>query len=307
MDSELKAAKRGLNRLNDRLFKYIFASEQHKENLIRFLNDVLNDPDRIVVDIEYIEREIDPPLLQGKLVRFDVRAKTADGRIFHVEVQVREEEDFFARCLFYTCTNYTSQLTVGEPYGKLGEVVFIAVLNFNAFPDKPDTFHSVQKILDVENHKCYCDGIEMHFLEIPKLRKQEKGKAPDKLTGLERMLTYMGTVGETNTLSQIAKHDTDIQRILYLEDLFLRNPSTWVSYLMKEREETDWENYVNSRVTKATAEAVAEAKIKARAEAIAEARAETAAKLLDMGMDKKMISEVTGLSLEEIQKLGKHE
>jgi predicted transposase/invertase (TIGR01784 family) len=68
---------------------------------------------------------------------------------------------------------------------------------------------------------------------------------------------------------------------------------------MKEREETDWENYVNSRVTKATAKAVAKA--------TAETKAETAGKLLDVGMDKKMISEVTGLSLEEIQKLDQHE
>jgi predicted transposase/invertase (TIGR01784 family) len=92
---------------------------------------------------------------------------------------------------------------------------------------------------------------------------------------------------------------------------------------MKEREETDWENYVNSRVTKAVdkavtkavakatvkaaAEATAKATVEATAKATAETKAETAAKLLNVGMDKKMISEVTGLSLEEIQKLDKHE
>ena len=43
--------------LNDRLFKYIFASRQHKANLIRFLNDVLDDPERVIADIEYIDRE----------------------------------------------------------------------------------------------------------------------------------------------------------------------------------------------------------------------------------------------------------
>ena len=45
--------KSGLNRLNDRLFKYIFASRQHKANLIRFLNDVLDDPDiRRILNME---------------------------------------------------------------------------------------------------------------------------------------------------------------------------------------------------------------------------------------------------------------
>jgi predicted transposase/invertase (TIGR01784 family) len=319
LDKDLKEVKRTLNRLNDRLFKYIFASRQHKENLIRFLNDVLNDPDRVVVDIGYIDREIDPLFLKGKGARFDVRAKTDAGRIFHVEVQIGEEKDFLDRCLFYTCMDYTSQLTIGEPYGVLGEVVFIAVTNFDIFPDKPDTFHSVQKLLDVENHKCYCGGIELHFLEIPKLRKQAKGKAPDKLTGLERMMAYMGTVGESSTLIEIAKYDSDIEKILYLEEMFLRTPETWVSYMLKEREETDWDNYVKSRVSdavtegftegftegeaKGKAEGFTKGEAKGEAKGKAKGKAETAINLLRMGMDKEKVSQATGLSLEEIQNL----
>ena len=44
-----------LNRLNDRLFKYIFASEQHKDLLILFLNNIL-DKDRQIIDLEYMDR-----------------------------------------------------------------------------------------------------------------------------------------------------------------------------------------------------------------------------------------------------------
>ena len=153
---------------------------------------MLNDSDRVIIDIEYIDREIDPPILDGKIVHFDVRAKPAGGRIFHVEVQIADEKDFLKRGLFYTCSSYTTQLTVGKHYNELSQVVFIGVLDFNIFYDKPDSFHSIHRLLDVENHKCYCPDLEMHFLEIPKLR--ELSKSLDKLTGLERMLTYMGTV-----------------------------------------------------------------------------------------------------------------
>ena len=51
-DNEPEKGRSGLNRLNDRLFKYIFVSRQHKANLIRFLNDVLDDPNRMIADIE---------------------------------------------------------------------------------------------------------------------------------------------------------------------------------------------------------------------------------------------------------------
>ena len=298
-DDALKRGKSGLNRLNDRLFKYIFASRQHKANLIRFLNDVLDDPERVIADIEYLDREQDPPILQGKGTRFDVRAKASDGRIFQVEVQVRDEDDFLKRCLFYTCANYTSQIVAGEPYGQLGEVVFIAVLDFNAFPDKPDAYHSVQRMLDVENHKCYCSGIEMHFLELPKMRKLGRGKSPDRMTGLERMLMYMGTMGGTEALNEIAAYDSDIRRILNMEEAFVKTPELWVNYLIREREQSDWENYVRSREAKGEARG----EIRGKAEGKAEGIAFVARRMLARGLSPDLIAEDTGLSLEEVRAL----
>ena len=299
--------KSGLNRLNDRLFKYIFASRQHKTNLIRFLNDVLDDPDRIIADIEYLDREQDPPILQGKGTRFDVRAKTSDGRVFQVEVQVRDEDDFLKRCLFYTCANYTSQIVAGEPYGQLGEVVFIAVLDFNAFPDKPDAYHSVQRMLDEENHKCYCSGIEMHFLELPKMRKLGRGKSPDRMTGLERMLMYMGTMGGTEALNEIAAYDPDIRRILNMEEAFVKTPELWVNYLIREREQSDWDNYVRSREAKSEARGEAkgraEGEARGRAEGEAKGRAATAENLIRMGLDLDKITQATGLPMDEVEAL----
>ncbi len=295
--------RRSLNRLNDRLFKYIFASRQHKANLIRFLNDVLDDPNRIIADIEYLDREQDPPILQGKGTRFDVRAKASDGRVFQVEVQVRDQDDFIKRCLFYTCANYTSQIVVGEPYGRLGEVIFIAVLDFNAFPDKPDAYHSVQRMLDVENHKCYCGGIEMHFLELPKMRKLGRGKSPDRMTGLERMLIYMGTMGETETLNEIAAYDPDIRRILNMEEAFVKTPELWVNYLIREREQSDWDNYVRSMVAKSEARGEVRGRAEGKAEGKAEGIAFVARRMLARGLSLDLVAENTGLSLEEVRAL----
>ena len=302
-DNASAKEKHGLNRLNDRLFKYIFASRQHKTNLIRFLNDVLDNPERIVADIEYLNREQDPPILQGKGTRFDVRAKTSDGRVFQVEVQVRDEDDFLKRCLFYTCANYTSQIVAGEPYGQLGEVVFIAVLDFNTFPDKPDAFHSIQRMLDVENHKCYCSGIEMHFLELPKMRKLGRGKSPDRMTGLERMLMYMGTMGETETLNEIAAYDPDIRRILNMEEAFVKTPELWVNYLIREREQSDWDNYVRNREARGVAQGMAQGMAQGKAEGKAEGIAFVARRMLARGLSPDLIAEDTGLSLEEVELL----
>ena len=63
---ELYTEERGLDRLlrrvnplNDVLFKYLFASKDNKENLLRLLNDTLG-PERRIVDVERLDRESDP-------------------------------------------------------------------------------------------------------------------------------------------------------------------------------------------------------------------------------------------------------
>ena len=108
-DDALKRGKSGLNRLNDRLFKFIFASEHHKDILIRFLNSVLGE-DGQIEDLDYMDREFDLFLEDGKISHFDVRARGRDGRIFHVEVQVAKEPHIFKRSLFYVMNSYVTQI-----------------------------------------------------------------------------------------------------------------------------------------------------------------------------------------------------
>ena len=211
-----------LNRLNDRLFKFIFASEYHKDLLIRFLNSVLGE-DRQIEDLEYMDREFDPFLEDVKLSHFDVRAKGRDGRIFHVEVQVAKDPHIFKRSLFYVMNSYVTQIRRGDSYGQLHPVIFVGILDFELLEDKPQSYHSVLRLLDTETHRCYCEDIELHYLEIPKLKKLKK--TPQ--TGLERMLSYMGGIGGVEGLKHLASCDADIERILKLEEMFVTDPQQW--------------------------------------------------------------------------------
>lgn len=95
-EEELEAQVRRANPLNDVLFKYLFASEENKENLMRLLNDVLG-PERRVVDVEYLDRGNDPRRDEGRASFLDVLARSEDGRVFHVEVQLLNEGYFFER------------------------------------------------------------------------------------------------------------------------------------------------------------------------------------------------------------------
>jgi predicted transposase/invertase (TIGR01784 family) len=79
-----------LNPLNDYAFKQIM----DKENLIPFLNAVLNpDDQKKLVSLELLDNnaELIKQMIFDKTGRLDVRAKTADGMQIDIEVQINNQ------------------------------------------------------------------------------------------------------------------------------------------------------------------------------------------------------------------------
>ena len=161
------------------------------------------------------------------------------------------------------------------------------------FTDKPDEYHSIHRLLDIKTRQCYCEDMEFHYLEIPKLRKMKK--TPQ--TGLERMMTYMGSIGGTEGMKQLAKTDSNIERILKLEEIFISDPEQWVGYLRRERAQTDYENSLMAKLEKGRKEGLKEGLQQGKQEN----KLETARILLKMGMlTIEQISQATGLTEQEL-------
>ena len=85
-----------LNPLNDYIFKRLMGEEESKENLIAFLNAVL-DPDdqKRIVSLELIDnnKELVKETIYDKTGRLDVRSKTADGMQVDIEVQLTNQHN----------------------------------------------------------------------------------------------------------------------------------------------------------------------------------------------------------------------
>ena len=311
-EEELKAQVRRANPLNDALFKYLFASEGNKENLMRLLNDVLG-PERRVVDVEYLDRGNDPRRNEGRASFLDVLACSEDGRIFHVEVQLLNEGYFFERVTYYSACSLADQLSRGEGYDSLRPVVFVSLLWFDLFPNRPEDWRSVHRIMDEEDHRCYSDLLEFHFFELSKLKRLFEMGCLEELeeTGLERLLRYLGRIGGESEMDRLVEQDPGIERLRRGEQSFFRVPGNLASYRMRERMETDHWNafkYVAAEArSKGRAEGRVEGEAKGRAEGRAEGRADgradAARNLLRMGLEVSQISEATGLSPDEIEAL----
>ena len=92
-DRELEACIRAANPLNDALFKYLFASKENKENLLRLLNDTLG-PERCIVDVEYLDRESDARRFEGRSSFVDVLAARRTAVFF------TSRSSFWTRAIF---------------------------------------------------------------------------------------------------------------------------------------------------------------------------------------------------------------
>ncbi|MBF0339240.1 MAG: Rpn family recombination-promoting nuclease/putative transposase [Nitrospirae bacterium] len=119
---------------NDVAFKKIFGNENKKGILISFLNSVLDlSGDRVIDDITILNPYQAPDITTLKESILDIRARDKRGIIFIVEIQIQKKAGFQKRVLYYTSKAYIVQLDKGNDYPKLNQVIFIGIVNFNAF------------------------------------------------------------------------------------------------------------------------------------------------------------------------------
>ena len=156
---------------NDIAFKKIFGSENNKDILIHFLNDMIEFREKKpIVDVEFLKNSQDPKIALQKTSIVDVMCKDESGNTYIVEMQVTRDPGFAKRAQYYAAKAYTSQMYEGSKYDNLKELIFLAILNFTMFPNKED-FKSDHVILDKKTFEHDLKDFSFTFLELPKFYK----------------------------------------------------------------------------------------------------------------------------------------
>ena len=154
----------------DIAFKKIFGNNAHKSILIEFLNEIL--------ELDYPIESVDiadtyqPPKIYGlKSTSLDIKAKDQSKREFLIEMQVAKETWFSQRAMFYSSKAYSQQLAIGGNYQELKPVIFLGILDFEAFDHK--SHFSRHLILNHETKQHDLKELEFNFVELPKFTKSE--------------------------------------------------------------------------------------------------------------------------------------
>ncbi len=165
--------KKYINPLTDFGFKKLFFNESNKELLIDFLNEILQEQNRIT-DIQ-----LQPTLHLGhtennRKVVFDIFCITDKGEYLIVEMQKARQPYFKDRCLFYSTFPIRQQAPQGRWNFQLRAVYTIAILDFVLFEEfEDDKNYYIERVQLVrERTKTpYSGKLKFIFVELPKFDK----------------------------------------------------------------------------------------------------------------------------------------
>ena len=285
----------------DYAFKRVFGKNGNESILKDLLESILNIE---IKSITIQNPEIPKNMKDGKVGVLDVRAELNGDEITEVEMQVQDQHNIDKRSPTYLTKIYSDQLKEGEQYIEVKKVVVINILNFDYY--KRNSYHSVARMMFEESKenekvdlgyivedKYATKDLEMHFIELPKFRKKD----PDMSNKLEQWLCLI--CDEEDKIKMAESKNEEIEKAKKELEKLAMNPEDRELYELRLKAIRDEMNIRYSGYI----DGMAEGEAKGRAEGKNERNIEIAKNMLKENVNIQFISKMTGLNLEEIEKL----
>ena len=238
-----------LNRMNDALFKNVFA--QNSDITLSLINSVFEFQGSVLIsDIEFIDRNLDAEEDDGKESRLDLLGRSSDGTVVNLEIQVAKQGYMGRRSLYYWSRLY-NELKSGEEYTELKRTVAINILDFNLFDKKKyPSYHSCFGVYDIKTGNQLTSDCELHFLELPKWNL----KTVKETNRLERWLSYFSKKTAVKELEEIAMLEPAIKKAFDAEKIFTQDEINRRRYELREKSQRDRIAQINYAVNQAVIE-----------------------------------------------------
>ena len=290
--------KERLNPLNDYLFMKYIGEKGNEEQLLAFLNAVLQKTGRngiISVEIEG-NRTFTPEIIDDKYSILDLRATTSDGVKVNIEVQLRNVGNMDRRSLFYWSKEYVRGIEAGQDYVELPAVIAINIVDFDFIPvnEVHTSFHLWE---DCHKDTMLTDALEIHFISMAKFRQLRKSDIVNNR--LHRWLTFFDRDTDEETLKKIIKMDRAIAKAQEKIAFVSRDKNAFRDYQMREMAFSDRTSSLNYVRREGWQEGKQEGKQEGRQEMLSE----YILKLFGKGKSVEEISNLTDLPVEDLNKI----
>ena len=245
--------------------------------------------------VELLESEGNQESEDDKFNRVDIKAKNDRGEIFIVEVQLTRQLYYLERILYGVAKTLTEHIKLGRLYNEVKKVYSISIVYFDLGQGNDYLYHGQSTFKGVHTHDTLLisskenDVIKMRtpeqvFPEYYIIRVNEFNDVAK--TPLEEWLDYLknGHIKDDTTTPGLSEAKEKLQ---YLS--------------MNKADRLAYERHLDAIMVQE--DVLNTAKVEGRAEGRAETNMENARKMKSLGIDISVISQVTGLSPDEIESL----
>ncbi|WP_297299846.1 Rpn family recombination-promoting nuclease/putative transposase [uncultured Brachyspira sp.] len=281
--------KKYFNPLNDYFVRYLFTDKGSSESiLLDFINSImLNANMKTFRSVEILTPFNLKKNKNLKETIVDVKCITQNGSVVIIEIQLQGNSRFPERILYYWAANYNKLLKHGERYDELTPVISINLLNFNL--DKTKNIHSCYMLYEMNNKKLLTDHLQIHIIELKKFKKNILSK------DLNCWLKIFTSKNLEASMSEIVKEKPIMEEVQKKYNNFVKS-----KLMMMEYEKKEAYLYGNQIMLDEERRLGKEEGIK---EGIEKEKYSLAKNMKKENIDVNIISKVTGLSMEEINKL----
>ena len=299
----------------DIVFQNIFGRNVSKKITSYFLSLILEK------EIKNITLDKNKRLLSGdvkaKLPRLDLRAEYNDGENSIIEMQATDYERMHDRMLFYWAMAYKERMEKGEDYNELKPVVSILIANYNIKPfEKIDKYHTVWNLRETD-YLSYIitDNIELHVLEIPKIKKLGIDLSKDELA---LWLSFINNPRDKEVLKMVKKGsaleqameelkklsgDPGFSEIVQARAKEIMDDVSFRSAAKRQGIREGMEEGKKEGIEQGKKEGIEQGKKEGIEQGKKEEKKKIAKKMLLQHIDIDVIQNVTGLEKEEIEKI----
>jgi len=289
-------SERYLNFFTDYGFKRLFGSEPTKVCLIDFLNSLFVGQEAPIVELEYRNPDRLGPSEPDRRAIFDLYCTAQDGSKFIVELQKAKQKFFKDRALFYSTFPIQEQGKQGSWDFKLSHVYTVAILDFS-FDDGtsvPGKYFYDVKLTEQETKKVFYDKLTFIYLEMTQFNKTRN----ELKTQQDKWLYAIKHLSQLDRIPEELKAEIFV-RFFQAAEVAKLGPQEKISYEQSLKYYRDLNNVIDTAFDEGKAEGLAEGVAKGESNAkrrLAKGMKERGLALID-------ISELIGMSVEDIDAL----
>ena len=283
---------------SDIMFKAFYGRKENEEFLQDFLEAILGE--KIAIKKVMHDVRLEQLAKEQKFGILDLGVELEDGEFINVEIQIKNYKNIEKRTTFYACKKLIGQLEPGEYYRQLKPTIIIAILDYS-FIKLPEYITETVRV--AKEHRDYeiNNDVKYYYIELEKFRNQN----PDMTKRINQWISFVD-MERSDLLEMACKENDKVKRAV--ENYEVLTGDEEVKRLAEIRLMSKLEE--KSALDCAREDGMKEGKEIGREEGREQERKETieklrqiAKKLKKQKMPTKQISEITGLSKEEIEDL----